>query len=176
MNAAAGPFTIAALLLAAGGIAKTLSPGDTTNAIRAIGLPAAPLLVRTGGLLEAALGGVAIATGARVPAILVGLSYLAFAAFVSVALRRGTPIATCGCFGKADTPPSLVHVAVNIGAAVAALVIAIDPGDGLADVVRDQPLSGVPYLLLVVVGTYVAFLALTLLPRTLALVRRSGTA
>jgi hypothetical protein len=65
---------------------------------------------------------------------------------------------------------------VNLGAAVAAVAVAIDPGDGLGDVIGDQPLAGVPFILLVVVGVYVAFLSLTLLPRTLALVRQSRTA
>ena len=173
MNAAAGPFTIAALLLAAGGIAKALAPLDTANALRAVGVPAAPVLVRVGGVVEALIGGVAIATADRVAALLVAVSYLAFAGFVGVALLRGAPIATCGCFGKADTPPSVVHLVVNIGAAIAALVIAIDPRDGIVDVIDRQPLAGVPYVLLVLVGTYVAFLALTLLPRTMALVRES---
>jgi methylamine utilization protein MauE len=173
VSAAAGPFTIAALLLVVGGIAKVFAPADTANALRAVGVPAPPMLVRIGGAAEAVIGGLAIATADRAAALLVAVSYLAFAGFVGVALRRGSPIATCGCFGKADTPPSLVHLFVNVGAAAAALAIAVDPGDGIADVVSAQPLSGVPYLLLVVVGAYVAFLSLTLLPRTLALVRQS---
>lgn len=173
MNAAAGPFTIAALLLVAGGMSKALAPADTANALRTVGLPAGPVLVRVGGVAEAVIGGIAIATADRVAALLVAISYLAFTGFVGVALRRGAPIATCGCFGKADTPPSVVHLLVNLGAAVAALAIAIDPGDGIIDVIDRQPLAGVPYALLVLVGTYVAFLALTLLPRTMALVRES---
>ena len=173
MSAEAGPFTIAALLLVAGGVSKALAPGDTANALRALGLPGPPVLVRVGGVAEAVIAAVAIATADRVAVLLVAVSYLAFAGFVAIALRRGTPIATCGCFGKADTPPSLMHLFVNLGAAVAALAIAFNPGDGIGDVVAAQPLSGVPYLLLTFVGTYVAFLTLTLLPRTLALVRQS---
>jgi hypothetical protein len=176
VNAAAGPFTIAALLLVAGGIAKAIAPRDTANALREVGLPGAPLLVRAGGAIEATIGAYAIATADLASALLVAASYLAFAAFVGVALHRGTPIATCGCFGKADTPPSVVHLGVNLGAAAAAIALAVDPGDGIADIVGDQPLAGVPYLFLVGVGTYVAFLALTLLPRTLALVRVSRSA
>jgi hypothetical protein len=173
VNAAAGPFAIAALLLVAGGIAKAVAPRDTANALRQIGLPGALPLVRLGGVAEAAIGVVAIATADRIAASLVAASYLAFAGFVAVALHRGTPIATCGCFGRADTPPSVVHLAVNVAAAAAALAVIVDPGDGFGDVVGAQPLAGVPFVLLVVVGVYLAFLSLTLLPRTLALVRQS---
>jgi hypothetical protein len=55
-----------------------------------------------------------------VPAVLVTLSYLAFAAFVAAALARRWPLASCGCLGRADTAPTAGHVAVNLGAAVAA--------------------------------------------------------
>ena len=176
MNAAAGPFTIAALLLAAGGVAKAIAPRDTANALRALGLPGAPAIVRVGGVAEAAIGAYAIVTADRIAAALVALSYVAFAGFVALALRRDAPIATCGCFGKADTPPSVVHLVVNLGAAAAALVVAIDPGDGIGDVIGDQPLAGVPFVFLVLTGVYLAFLSLTLLPRTLALVRQSRSA
>ena len=47
-------------------------------------------------------------------AALVAVSYLAFAGFVIVALRSGAPISSCGCFGKVDTPPSVVHVVLDV--------------------------------------------------------------
>ncbi len=77
-----------------------------------------------------------------------------------VALLRDAPIASCGCFGKEDTPPSWVHVGVNLVAVVAAAVVAIDPGAGLFDLLADQPLAGVPFLLLAATGVLLAFLAL----------------
>ena len=173
MNAAAGPFVIAAALLALAGSLKAVSPGDTANALRGVGLPCARWMVRVGGGFEVVVGTYAIVAGDRVGGALVAASYLAFAAFVAVALARGVPIATCGCFGKADTPPSLVHLAFDVGAAAAGIAIVVDPTAALADTVADQPLAGVPYLLLVVTGTYLSFLALTALPRTLALVREA---
>ena len=176
MNPAAGPFTIAVVLLALGGAFKAASPGDTAKALRGLGLPGWPLLVRLGGVLEIAVGVVALLTGDRVAAALVMVSYLGFAAFVAVALARGVPIATCGCFGKADTPPSVVHLVINLGAAVAALAVVVDPGVALDDVVADQPLVGVPYVLLVAIGVYLAFTALTRLPRLLVTVRASRSA
>lgn len=176
MNAAAGPFMIASVLLALGGAFKAASPGDTANALRGVGLPGSPLLVRFGGGLEVAIALAAIATGGRLAAGLVVISYLGFTAFVAVALARGVPIATCGCFGKADTPPSAVHLAVNLGAAAAAIAVVIDPGVALADVVADQPLAGVPFLVLVGTGVYLTYMALTALPRLLVAVRAARSA
>jgi hypothetical protein len=170
MTVVAGPFAIAAALLALGGVLKAWRPHDTATALRGVGLPVSPLLVRAGGILEAGIGAAALVTGGTVSAVLVALSYTAFLAFVVVALRRDVPVATCGCFGKVDTPPSRVHVAVNLVAVAAAVTVALDPGAGIVDTLRAQPLAGVPYVLLVALGVSLVYVALTSLPRTLALV------
>jgi hypothetical protein len=177
MTLAAGPFAIAALLLAVGGASKARHPADTANAVRAAGLPGTAALVRVGGGAEAAVGVAALVAGDRATAVLVAVSYAAFALFVVVALRRGTPLASCGCFGKADTPPTALHPVLNLGAAAAAVAVALDPGAGLADVVGRQPLAGVPYLALVGCGAGFAYLALSSLPQLLLLVHpREGSA
>ena len=74
---------------------------------------------------------------------LVALSYLLFAAFVVVALRSGAPISSCGCFGKADTPPSVVHVVLDLLFAGVATAAAFTGDVALPDVLGDQPLLGV---------------------------------
>ena len=168
MIALAGPFAIVAALLALGGASKALQPADTVGALRGLGLPDSGALVRAGGVTELVIGVGALVTGARPFAVLVAVSYAAFAAFVALALRRGAPISSCGCFGKADTPPSRTHIFVDVAAALVATAVAIDPVGGIPDVMADQPLLGLPFLLLVVVGVYLTFLVLTLLPRTLA--------
>src|SRR5262249_30242976 len=115
----AGPFAIAAVILAAGGAAKAVRPRDTARALAAVGirfpraLPAR-VVVRVGGALEAAVGLAALLVGGPVLCTLVALSYLMFAVFVGVALRMGAPISSCGCFGKVDTPPSGVHVVLDV--------------------------------------------------------------
>jgi hypothetical protein len=166
---------VAAALLAIAGGAKAIRPDDTVGALRAARLPSARWIVRAGAVAEGALGLYAIVAGDRLAAALVAGSYLAFASFVLVALRSGAPIASCGCFGREDTPPSLVHVGMNVGLATAAGAVAVWPGVGIARVLENQPLAGVPYLLLVAVGVYAAFLALTVLPRVLALVTEMRT-
>jgi hypothetical protein len=174
MTLAAGPFAIAAALLVAGGATKAARPGDTANALRAVHLPASALLVRLGGLTEAAVGIAALAVGDRTTAILVAISYAAFAGFVAVALRSGAPISSCGCFGKADTPPTRLHVIVDLAAVVAAAVVAIQPPAGLGSVLAGQPLAGVPFVALVASGVGLSFLTLSSLPRTLAAIHLPG--
>jgi hypothetical protein len=165
MGVWAGPFLIAALLLAAAGLAKVIDPTTTVGALRGLGWRVPAGAVRAGGAAEAVLAVVAVLTGAPAAAIAVAASYLLFTGFVVVARARRLPIGSCGCFGKVDTPPSAVHVVVNLGAAVAAVGVALGDGTGVVDVLADQPLAGVPMLLLVAVGTYAAFTALTVVPQ-----------
>lgn len=172
MSVLAGPFTIACVLLAFAGGAKAVRPGDTANALAAVKLPHGRALVRVGGAAELAIAVAALVTGEPVLAALVALSYLAFAGFVAIALRSGTPISSCGCFGKADTPPSMVHVAIDLAAAGVGAAVAITSANvAIGDVLADQPMLGIPFGLLVAIGTYLAFLALTGLPKTFAAVR-----
>jgi hypothetical protein len=165
MGAWAGPFLVASLLLTAAGVLKAVDPTMTAGALRRAGWPVPPLTVRLGGAIEVFVGVAAILTGSAWAAALVAASYLFFTGFVLVALVRHLPIGSCGCFGKIDTPPSVIHVVVNIGAIVAAVAVALGPGGGIGDVLAEQPLLGLPFLLLTATATYAAFLALTVLPQ-----------
>jgi hypothetical protein len=172
----AGPFAIAAALLAIGGASKVVRPRDTAQALTAVGVPlprfvSARLLVRLGGVAEVVIGGGALLTGGDVFASLVAVSYLAFTGFVVAALRSGKPISSCGCFGKVDTPPSPVHVGLDLAFAGVAVAAAIVGDVALPDVLADQPLLGLPFLFLLVIGCSLVFLAFSALPKTMAAVR-----
>jgi len=123
----------AALLLLAAGAAKVADPTRTAGALAAVlgrPVPAAPAVVRAGALAEAALGAATLVAGGRALSALVGLSYVGFAAFVAAALRTGAPVGTCGCFGRPDTPPRPLHVAIDAAFALAGLagaVAGVDP-------------------------------------------------
>lgn len=120
----------AGLLLLGAGSAKVVDPGRTVGALAALGLPAGAPIVRLGAAAEAVLGAVVLAVGGRVPAALAGVSFAAFAVFVAVALRSGRPIGTCGCFGRADTPPRRSHVVVDLvlaAAGVAGAAVGVAP-------------------------------------------------
>jgi hypothetical protein len=172
----AGPFAIASVLLAIGGAFKALRPGDTANALVAVGVPVPSVLptrvvVRAGGIVEMSIGVAALFAGGPVLCALVAVSYLAFAGFVVVALRAGAPISSCGCFGKVDTPPSVVHVVLDVAFAGVAVAAAFTGNVGLPDVLADQPLAGVPFVMLLVIGCSLTFLAFSALPKTMAAVR-----
>jgi len=168
----AGPFLVIAALLAAGGALKVHRPATTARALRQMGLPSSPALVRVGAAAELAVAAGAMAWGSPPFAALVALSYLGFAAFVLVALRRGVPLSSCGCFGGVqDTPPTYGHLALNVGATVVATAVALGHGGAsLADVARldgSLVLRGV-FLVLTGVSAWFAYVAVTLLPRVLA--------
>lgn len=112
------------LLLGAGG-AKIVDPDRTVGALTALGVPVGTTAVRVGAAGEAVVGAMALVVGGRTSAALVGVSFAAFAVFVAAALRSGRPIGTCGCFGRADTPPRRAHVAVDLVLAAAGLAGAV---------------------------------------------------
>jgi hypothetical protein len=167
MSAWIAPFELAAVLLAVGGILKALHPSDTAHALRAAGLPAPPSLVRVAGGAEAAIASVAFVSGLPIAVALVAGSYATFAGFIWTAHRRRLPISSCGCFGRVDTPPSAIHLVLTIAAGLSAVGALAHGANGFAEVLEGQPLGGVPYVFLLVLGSWLAYLALTSLPRLL---------
>ncbi len=173
MPALTGPALAIAALLALAGAQKVLDPTMTVGALRALELPASPALVRFGAAAELVLGVLAIGVGGAVVWALVAVSYLAFGAFVLAALRRGTMIGSCGCFGREDTPPHWSHVALNVVLAGVAVALA-GRGDGAPlDALADEPGRGAVVGGLAVLAVYLLYALYVELPRTLAGGRRS---
>lgn len=169
MATLAGPFIVTAALLGAGGASKVARPAPTARALGQMGLRVPAAAVRVGAALELAVATAAIIDGARPFAALVAASYLAFAAFVAVALRRKVPLSSCGCFGVADTPPTFVHLAVNLAAAGIAGTVALGwaAGGGLVELAAmdGSLLLRGAFLLLTATSVWLAYAALTALPR-----------
>jgi hypothetical protein len=175
MDAFAGPYAVVAALLVVAGALDVHRPDSTVGALRALGVPTPAVVVRAGAFVGAVLGALALVgnggTFGSVVAVLVAVAYLAFATFVTVALLRDTPIASCGCFGRDDTPPSVTHMVLNLAAVAVAVTVAVSPGSGVPGVVADQPGFGIPFVVMTAGCAFLAYLAFTLLPRTLALAR-----
>jgi uncharacterized membrane protein YphA (DoxX/SURF4 family) len=172
VSALAGPlYVVTAVLVVAGG-AKLLSPTATATTLRTIGVPKPNAATRLMGLAEIAVGIGAIVTGSALLWAAVALAYASFAAFILWALQADADIGSCGCFGHEDTPPTPGHAAFNAAAAAIAALAAADPvriGD------FDGSLAeGILFAALVATGTALSVLALTTLPRVIALAR--GTA
>lgn len=168
MDALAGPYLASAALLVVAGVAKLLDPLPLVRALRSGGLPmrSAPAgaLVRVVAAVEVLLGLLAVLTGSAPAAAGVAVSYAAFTAFVLVALRRGGVLASCGCFGKADTPPTAGHVVVTGALAVVAAAVAVRPLGDLPTLLGDAPGAGLPLLVVTVAVAATCYLVLALLP------------
>ncbi len=165
----AGPFIVTAALLAAGGAAKVVKPAPTARALAEMGLRAPAGAVRAGAAVELAVAAGALAGAGRAFALLVAASYVGFAGFVAIALSRGVPLSSCGCFGVADTPPTGVHLGVNLAAAAVAGAVALGAGGagGLSEITAmdgSLVLRGA-FLVLTAASVWFAYAALTLLPK-----------
>jgi hypothetical protein len=160
------------MLLVVAGVTKAVLPPDSALALaglapRLAGV-AAPI-VRVVAALEAGIGAVALVWVSPLPAVAVAASYVAFAAFVLAARRRGGPLATCGCFGGIDTPPTVTHAVIDVLAAGSAAAVALRaPGRLVTVVLGSEPLHGFPLMLGSAVAAFLAFAAMSLLGRVQA--------
>jgi len=168
---AIGPFMAAAMLLVVAGATKVASPGNGARAVAAL-IPRlarrARLLVQVLAAAETAVGLAALAWPAALTAALVAASYCAFAVVVLVARSCGSVLATCGCFGGIDTPPTVTHAVLDVGAAAAAIAVAVTFGHGgglVTTVLARQPAHGIPLVAGSAVMALLALAAMSLLPR-----------
>jgi len=164
MDALAGPYLASAALLVAAGGAKLIDPLPLVRALRSARLPAPRHVVRVVAAVEVAIGAAAVLLGSRGAAVAVTVSYAAFTAFVLVARHRGGVLASCGCFGKTDTPPTTTHVVVTGALAVVAAAVAVRPLGTLGDLLAGQPGAGLPLLAAAAAVAVTAYLVLALLP------------
>lgn len=167
-----GIFLVACGLLVLAGAAKAIRPDDTARALVLLFAGCAPwarsvrrarLAVRLGALIEAALGVAALAAPRPATAAMVAASYALFAGVVLYARRSGGVLATCGCFGRPDTPPTNLHVVLNLAFVVAALAVAVHPPHAslLLEFLGHQPWLGFPLIFVSAVGVWLAYLALS---------------
>ena len=173
MPALTGPALTAALLLAFAGARKAVDPAMTAGALRALGLPSSWTLVRAGAGAELVLGLVAMIAGWAAIWWLVAASYLAFAAFVVAALRAGTMIGSCGCFGREDTPPHPLHVVIDVALAATAAAAAVRGVGSPLDAIAEAPGEGAVVAGLSVLAVAILYVAMVDLPRVLRQPRRS---
>ncbi len=169
MSTLVGPFLVTIVLLGAGGALKVVRPEFTARAMRDMGLPVSSTVVRAGALVELLIAAGALVGGGRPLAALVAASYAGFAVFVLAALRRGVPLSSCGCFGAADTPPTGVHLVLNVAAAAVAGAVAVT-GSGAGGLTEITNLEGslllrVAFLASTAASVWLAYVALAVLPK-----------
>lgn len=124
-GALAVPYTASAALLVLAGVPKVADPGNLVRAVRSVGMPFSRVAVRGFAVVEVVVGLAALVVPGPGTAALLAIMYAGFTGFVAVALARGGVLSSCGCFGKADTPPTTPHAAVTALAALVALAVAL---------------------------------------------------
>jgi hypothetical protein len=139
-------FQVAALVVVISGVSKVAAPTAFRITLNSLGLPAGSAVARVCGIAEVAVGGAALWFGGRVGSLVVAGLYAIFCTVVVAARRSG--VASCGCFGSVEAPPSMLHVIVNALSGGVALLSSVIPPDRLVDVLGAQPLAGLPYLAL----------------------------
>ncbi|WP_426572157.1 MauE/DoxX family redox-associated membrane protein [Aquihabitans sp. McL0605] len=168
MSPFAGLVYAAALLLGAAGVGKALRPAATRVALRSAGLPGTALAARGLGVAEIAIALAAILVGGPVATGLVAVSYLGFAGFARRLDTKTRGSAPCGCFGASSAPVGTLHVVLDLVIAVGVGVAALDAPGPIWSAAADTPWSGLPFLGLVALLTWLLYVALTTLPETLA--------
>jgi len=160
----------AAVLLLWSGLTKLARP-DATAAMLA-GLLRRPSrtwdpAARLAGLAEVAVGAAAVVTGGRPACAALAACYLLFTA-VAARLARGERPAPCGCFGRADTPTSRIHVAVDLVACIAAVAGIVAPPGAWGGFAGQPPLVLAVGLGQAALLAAMAYLLVTVLPAVLA--------
>lgn len=168
------PFLAAVALLVGAGVPKLRDPMPLVRALRSTGLPAGRSVVRGIAAAEVGLGLWAAARPSALTAALVCAAYLVFTGFVALALQRGGVLGSCGCFGKADTPPTRSHLVVTAGLAVLAGAVAVSPERAAWTSGTAAAVAGT--LALAALITFLAWQALAVLPTVTPAAVRSTVA
>lgn len=120
-------LVVAGGVVSLAGLAKTLRPASGVATVSRLGLPAPEFVSRASSAVEIVVGVSAALWGGRIWAWVLAGCFASFAV-VTMWLRSRFPDEDCGCFGVAETRPTLAHAGVN--AAVAVLLAAgavVDP-------------------------------------------------
>lgn len=121
----AAPLTGAAIALIITGTMKAARPLRTVPTLRALNLPASPLLVVVLGVVEVVVG--ILATGGFILAMIAtGVLYAGFAVVVHRLRHLPDPI-SCGCLGSETGRPGTDHLIMNWLVVLAALVAVRSP-------------------------------------------------
>ena len=164
-TALAVPYAAAAVLLVLAGAPKVRDPGDLVRAVRSVGMPVGRGAVRAFAVAEVVVGVAALLVPGPVTAGLLATTYAGFTAFVVRALSRGGVLSSCGCFGKADTPPTRAHAVVTGAAALVALaVVPAVPAEPWAPVADLGPAAVAGLVSLTALVAFLAWQVMAVLP------------
>jgi len=169
------PFLVAAALLTLGGVVKAVRPEPAVRALHDAGLPSGRWTVRLMSVAEIGVGaGSLIAPGLILDASLAAM-YLLFAAFLLRLMRAGPSVGSCGCVGSRATPPSVVHVALDLVATASGVLSSVAGVPGITHVAPGGPLPGVTMALGLAGCAFAAYACVVYLPEAWASYRRHAS-
>jgi hypothetical protein len=161
-EALTAPFAATAVVLCAAGIAKLRSPVGAVRALRVVGLPASPWLVRAFAGGELALGAWSLAHPSPASAAAVACVYVGFSVLSLVLARRR---AACGCFGDGDAPASIIGSVLSATLGLVAVAAAAAPAHGVGWVLGAAPGQAIVLTAGIVGSAYAIILTYTQLPQ-----------
>jgi hypothetical protein len=154
-------LVVASGLLATSGALKLRHPASVEPLLAVLRVPPRLRRGRVVGAAEVCLGTTAVITAAQPLIILEAATFAFFAILIGYVLAARVPLSSCGCAGARRTPPSRIHVAVDIAAAGAAALAAVAQPASVAAMWPALEWYGIPStvgliatvgLLLVVIG------------------------
>ena len=156
MEYVAAAYLMAAVILAAAGASKAISPEPASAALARLQLYNRPWAVRLLGLIELVVAVSAFVVGGVVPATALAALYAGFAVVAGAMVRSGTAV-PCGCFGRVEMHATWRHVTVNILAVVAGLMAASWPVEAIDMLFDGQKWLLAPFAVVVAGGAYGVF-------------------
>ena len=159
---------VGSLLLVVSGVAKLVFPHPATRFLAGAGLTDRVSIARALGGAELAAGLVGLSVAGPIPAMTVAVTYTVFALVVLRAIGRGS--ASCGCFGRVDSPPSIVHAVGNLFFAAVSILAAgagSSPAGLVAETAADRPGAAVALVVVVCLLAGLVFVFFTGLPELL---------
>jgi len=159
---------IALLLLGASGVGKLVDWKPTSGALKSANLPSSRQWVWLLGSLEIGAAAIGLLIGGvwMAPALLL---YAGFTGFTVWAIQRDVPLQSCGCFGKDDTPPTAIHVVYNT---MATFALTFGVVTGSVPINWTRPFGETLLIFaFAVIGSYLSYLLLAELPKTLTQAR-----
>jgi hypothetical protein len=147
-------------LLLPTGWAKLRKPYETVRALRSVGWPGNRGLAISLGLVEVVVGTWVLGVGSAPSVIALGALYGGFLVWLAVAFRAGGVVASCGCAGTPDTPPTAAHTIFNT-AALATVAIDLASSQPGVSLPATGLLEWTTIVAIVVVGSWLALTLIT---------------
>jgi hypothetical protein len=168
-DVAAAPFFIASALLAVAGLAKLRDPGPLVGVLRQARLGSSRHSVQAFALAETTAGIAGLARPGLVTGAAVAVLYVGFGVFLLWLLVQQVPVTSCGCLGAREAPPSVIHLALNVCAAAAAVAVAAGAKpSGIVPFTIDLSYRAIPFVIGMAAIAYAAYLAVAFLPTALS--------